>query len=150
MIVCATGHRKIAVPEDRLIEIATDYLAETDPFRVISGMALGWDQAVARAAINLCIPLTAAVPFPQQPKLWPDHDQWNWTELIAAADRVHVVSDYYRMSALEERNRWMVDNCDRVLAFWDGSVNGGTANCIRYATKKKCPIDNVWESNNVE
>jgi hypothetical protein len=31
-----------------------------------------------------------------------------------------------------------------VLAYWDGS-SGGTANCIKYAEKKKKPIINLFE-----
>ena len=71
MIVAATGHRpnKLAPLSicystrvlQRLIDLATAYLEKSNPDAVISGMALGWDTAIAIAAIKLNIPLTAAV-----------------------------------------------------------------------------------------
>jgi len=37
------------------------------------------------------------------------------------------------------RNKQLVDSADRVVAFWDGKSNG-TADVIRYATKKGVPL----------
>jgi len=45
---------------------------------------------------------------------------------------------------MQTRNIWMVDNCDLVLALWDGS-DGGTGNCIKYANKIGKPIVNLWD-----
>jgi len=30
------------------------------------------------------------------------------------------------------RSEWMVQNCDLLVAYWDGS-DGGTGNCVKYA-----------------
>lgn len=66
--------------------------------------------------------------------------------LRAAAFRVEIVSPGgYAAWKMHERNRWMVDHADHILALWDGGKDGGTANCIEYAEKKKLPITNVWE-----
>lgn len=51
MIICATGHRPNKLGGygrdvyARLVKLAYDYLAVQKPDAVISGMALGWDQA---------------------------------------------------------------------------------------------------------
>lgn len=45
--------------------------------------------------------------------------------------------DYKRL--FQQRNQWMVDRADAVLAVWDGSP-GGTANCVNYARKVGKPI----------
>jgi hypothetical protein len=39
----------------------------------------------------------------------------------------------------------MVDNCDRVIALWDGDGVGGTAGTIVYARNMNKPIDNLWD-----
>lgn len=37
------------------------------------------------------------------------------------------------------RNRQIIDNCDKVLAFWDG-VSSGTEHAIKYAQKHNKPV----------
>jgi hypothetical protein len=40
----------------------------------------------------------------------------------------------------------MIDRADKVLAYCDGSLNGGTANAVRYAQKKRVPMVNAFGS----
>lgn len=40
----------------------------------------------------------------------------------------------YKM--LQKRNEYMVDNCNELIAFWDGT-SGDTANCVNYAKSIK-------------
>jgi uncharacterized phage-like protein YoqJ len=42
---------------------------------IISGMALGWDQALAAAAIALDVPFIGAIPFEGQEGKWPKSAQ---------------------------------------------------------------------------
>jgi len=76
MILSGTGHRPDKLGGysdsafDNLVKIAEDYLKESKPDKVISGMALGWDQALAEACVNLNIPFIAAVPFKGQESKW--------------------------------------------------------------------------------
>jgi nucleoside 2-deoxyribosyltransferase len=39
----------------------------------------------------------------------------------------------------------MVDNCDTVVAVWNGT-SGGTKNCIDYAKKQNKPVANLYKS----
>lgn len=146
--VAATGHRpdKLGGYEqiNRLTSFARQYLNALSPASVISGMALGWDQAVAAAALDLCIPLTAAVPFEDQESRWPDTSRRRYAELMSRAAFVHVVSPYPGTPAMQLRNRWMVDRCDLLLSLYDGSY-GGTHNCLLYANRQKRQILNLWE-----
>ena len=72
MIIAATGHRpdKLggygSIVADRLFHLAYETLEELAPTLVISGMALGWDMAVAEAAFCLDIPFHAYRPFEGQ------------------------------------------------------------------------------------
>jgi hypothetical protein len=67
LIVAGTGHRpdKLGGYSDDafnlLVKIAKHWLEMNKPTRVISGMALGWDQALATAAVEVDIPFVAAV-----------------------------------------------------------------------------------------
>ncbi len=150
-ILAATGHRPdklggyTARAADRLEQVALNYLRLNRPDRVISGMALGWDQAWASAAICLDLPFDAAVPFDGQERAWPAESRARYRTLLALADRVVVVCPGgYAASKMQMRNEWMVDNCTALVALWDGSP-GGTANCVRYA-EGRVPVFNLYES----
>lgn len=151
MIVAGTGHRPDKLGghgvQTRLAlgGLATEYLSQTQPEKVISGMALGWDQALAGAAVALRIPFIAAVPFEGVEQHWPTEAQARFHRLLAAAAEVVFVCDAQGpfKRAFQVRNEWMVDRADRMVALWDGSW-GGTFNCVRYAEKKGVPIDNLW------
>ena len=140
MIVCGTGHRpdKLGGYSDEVLEraiaVAEESIVGYDT--VISGMALGWDTALAIAAVNKGIPFIAAVPFLGYEARWSADSQNIFNNLLDLASKVVIVCDGdYGVWKLQKRNEWMVDNSDVVLALWDGS-SGGTSNCIRYATKK--------------
>lgn len=150
MIICGTGHRPDKLggygtaAGVRLVNLAEDWLEENKPDKVISGMALGWDYALAAAAFNLDIPFIAAVPFEGQEWRWPSESQRNFRVLLGVAERVvYVCEPGYAPWKMQKRNEWMVDNSDQVLALWNGS-SGGTANCIKYAEKVGKPIINLW------
>lgn len=151
MIICGTGHRPNKVggyskeARSKLYDIAKDWLVTNKPDKVISGMALGWDQALANAAYVLDIPLIAAVPFAGQQQAWPEESREFFDMLLSKAEEIVIVSDGgYAPWKMQVRNKWMVDHCDQVLAMWDGST-GGTGNCIQYAKKVGKPIVNLWE-----
>lgn len=155
MIVAGTGHRpdKLGGYENRtrlaLGGLATEYLSRKKPDLVISGMALGWDQALAGAAIALGIPLCAIIPFEGQERKWPEDAQARYARLLASAGEVVVASPWPSTSAMQKRNEMMVDRADRVVALWDGSW-GGTFNCVKYAEKTRVPIDHLWNRWSLE
>jgi len=47
---------------------------------------------------------------------------------------------------MNDRNKYMVDRADEIIAVWDGS-NSGTSNCINYAKKQGKPVINIYESS---
>jgi uncharacterized phage-like protein YoqJ len=149
LIVAGTGHRpdKLGGYSDDafnlLVKIAKHWLEMNKPTRVISGMALGWDQALATAAVEVDIPFVAAVPFNSQENTWPDSAKIKYSELLKKATEIFVLSDTYSINAMHYRNAWMVDHSHVMLALWDGSI-GGTSNCIRYAQSKDKHIINLY------
>lgn len=126
---------------DKLLELVGDAKDAT----VITGMALGLDQAVASACIMTGIPLIAAVPFKGQESVWPPKAKERYANLLAHAKEVRVVSEGgYAAWKMQTRNIWMIDRCDRLLALWNGSP-GGTGNCIAYAKSKGIEPINCWD-----
>lgn len=147
-IVAGTGHRpnKLGGYTDEitnaLIKVASKHLDGVD--KVISGMALGWDWALAIAAYNKGIPFIAAVPFDGQDSAWPEDSRIIYRNLLDLSERVVIVNDGgYAAWKMQTRNVWAVDNSDYVLALWDGT-SGGTRNCIAYAHKQGKLVHNLW------
>ncbi|WOK01474.1 GTP-binding domain [Pseudomonas phage UF_RH7] len=154
MIIAATGHRPeklggySAESREKLREFAVDCLqsmGKVHPIeKVISGMALGWDTAVAEACVLLKIPFIAAVPFIGQEAMWNNGDQVGYRQLLQVAAQTVVVSrGAYAPGKMSIRNQWMVDHCGMLLALHNGS-KGGTSNCVDYAMKQGVSIVNCW------
>lgn len=152
-----TGHRphKLA-PKPRcyskqfrveLTKFAMGLLEEIKPEQVISGMALGWDQAVAIAAIKLEIPLVAAVPFQGQESQWPTQSKQLYQKILGRAAHVEIVSSGgYPAQAMQARNEWIVDNSNQLLALCDPARPGETQNCLVYAYRKRIPVTHCWDT----
>lgn len=150
MILAATGHRPDKLGgysmeiAGGLMMLAVKHIDILKPTEIISGMALGWDMAVAEAAVFLNIPFVAAVPFTGQAAKWPPESRAIYTALIAKAKSVKIVSPGgFAAWKMQARNKWMVDNADHMLALYNNK-GGGTANCIREARRQEKPITNVW------
>lgn len=155
MILAGTGHRPeklggYTAQAARDLKIVAkahlQYLIRRDNVEIISGMAQGWDQALADACIEMGIRWTAAIPFEGQASVWPDGAKRRWERLVEKANKIVVVSEGpYAPEMMQTRNIWMVDNADGVIALWDGSV-GGTKNCVKYAEKVGKPVTNLYPS----
>jgi uncharacterized phage-like protein YoqJ len=150
MIIAGTGHRPDKLGgysehvEYQLFYLARSYLKKHPASRVISGMALGWDTALAHAALHCKYPLTCAIPFVGQENRWTPRSKRQYSKILEKAHQIEVISEGgYESWKLERRNRWMVDNCDMVVALWNGTP-GGTANCMAYVEEKHKTYVNLW------
>ncbi|WP_193200689.1 SLOG family protein [Nostoc sp. MG11] len=117
-------------------------------------MALGFDQALAVAAIGLEIPLIAAIPFKGQDSKWQQSDRLRYEDILFQTKQIVYVDKTTKYSTehvgcsgekMQKRNGYMIDNCTEVLALFDGSASG-TANCVKYAESLGKPLLNVWKS----
>lgn len=140
--VCFTGHRPSKLggydednPTKRavkleLAKIIADLTKANDIVTFYSGMALGLDTWAAEAVdlwAHLINPerrhdipmarLCAIIPFVGQQNRWPLESQLKWTKLIHKADDVFFVDKGgYSPWKLLNRNKWMVDHSDMVIA----------------------------------
>jgi uncharacterized phage-like protein YoqJ len=143
---CVTGHR--AIPEQKKVTIAQLLRQEilkaiADGYtHFISGFATGADLLFADMVVQLKavypIELEAAIPYLGRMKT-PDK---TFQKLIRCCDTVKIHSDCYFKGCYARRNRYMVDQSQRILAVYDGRATGGTAATLRYAAGKEVRI--VW------
>lgn len=155
MKIAVTGHRpaklggySTEVFRD-LRRFAKSVLIRLGPRLVITGMAQGWDQAVASAAAALGITFHAYLPHHGQESRWPELARWRFESLLCQAALVKTVSPgKYASWKMQARNEAMVDQLtdpdDVLVALYDGS-RGGTANTVRYAERKGVTVLNVWD-----
>jgi uncharacterized phage-like protein YoqJ len=147
MRYAVTGHRPTKLFRDnpysldnynKLLAFAKELLQNADPNKVtiLTGMALGWDMAIAEACVLKGIPFEAYVPCKDQHKVWKSQFfQAKYLEIISHAKEIHLLSEKYTRDCMQKRNEAMADAADCLLALWDGS-SGGTGNMVQYWTTK--------------
>ena len=109
----------------------------------ISGFAAGADLLFSEIVAGLKeiypITLEAAIPYPGRMKT-PDK---TFRRLIRCCDTVKVHSNGYFKGCYMRRNRYMINQSQRVIAVYDGRPTGGTATTVRYAKGKDVRV--VWK-----
>ena len=146
---CVTGHRNIPVSEtDNLKhELYQEIQAAiADGYtRFISGFADGADLLFAAIVAeekqrNPALSLEAAIPYRGRMRT-PNKE---FQRLLPACDRVTVICESYIPSCYMERNRYMVNHSQRVIAVYDGRKNGGTFSTMRYASAVGRDVRVLW------
>lgn len=164
MLFVATGHRPPACggynekTRSQLRRVALRALEVHKPDRVIVGMAQGWDQAVALAALQLRIPFDAYIPFPGQESIWPRQARATYQAIIESADMTVLLRDR-EPNNRQEAGEWLLarnlamlelltqdPENGMLLALWNGDVKGGTAHMMRHAMNAKIRYINCWEA----
>ena len=154
-----TAPMRVAVTEaikNALTRAVAKY-GDTHEVVVISGGALGVDTDSAREAHKMGLRFMIAAPCRNQDKKWPADSKMTYRKMIgfANADLAEILvangetveqgvvyvhdGEYTGAKLLMDRNIWMVDHADAVVAIWDGS-QGGTANCVGYARSQHKPM----------
>ena len=131
--VMGTGSRSMVVAADRhqiyddlrnhVLQLRTQH----PDLVLISGMAEGWDEAIAKVGMREGIPFLAYVPNRGYGNYyWRDHSltgrnrMSTFNELLAAAQKViYVAQGIYvgNVHANFVRNQVMVDTCDMALVY---------------------------------
>ena len=142
---CFSGHRpeKLNEPEAYIkqwLSAQIDSAIAAGYTTFISGCAMGVDIWAAQIVFqkkqqNPSLRLIAATPWPGFSNKWSIDWQVQYSELLKNADLIVPVSNHYHKSVFQQRNEWMVDHSNRVIAYFNGAP-GGTKNTIDYATSK--------------
>ncbi len=161
---CAfTGHRPSKLPEfgaehlplmQQLKQVIYNeiYSAITvgyDTF--ITGMAMGFDIIAGETVLAFKvmypeIKLYAAVPFESQQLKFPLIWKRRYDNLLRACDGFELLSKSYYKGCFGDRNKFMVDNCSRIIAYLDASESSGTRSTVRYAKSQGVEVINCVDS----
>jgi len=79
--------------------------------------------------------LIAVLPCEAQADNWSFEQQQRYFNILANCDEVIALNSQYTKSCMFERNRYLVNYTEYLLAVYDGSSRGGTAYTVRYAKK---------------
>ena len=156
--VCAfTGHRPQSLPfgfdesderctalksvmQDQIVKL----IENKGVTHFISGMALGVDIYAAEIVLNLKtkyphITLESAIPCETQAIKWSVTARERYYNIAAKCDKETMLQREYTPDCMENRNRYMVDHADYILAVWNGSPSG-TGKTVRYAHQQGKPV----------
>jgi uncharacterized phage-like protein YoqJ len=106
-----------------------------------TGMAQGVDQwgadiVLATKRRHPHVRLIAVLPCETQANRWSPQQRERYFDILACCDNVIMLSAHYTRQCMRERNRYMVDHADVLLAVYDGGPKGGTAHTVHYAQRK--------------
>lgn len=158
---CFTGYRPEKFPfplsrdnadfvrfENGLIKTVCS-LCDNGCYTFYSGMAMGFDIVAAECVLlarelygKAGIRLICAIPFIEQSKNFPAKWLERYNTIISAADETILISDKYYRGCYDKRNKFMVDNSDYVVTWFDGHA-GGTKNTVNYAKKSGRAVINL-------
>ena len=158
---CFTGYRPEKFPfplsggnadfikfENGLIRLICT-LCDSGCYTFYSGMAMGFDIVAAECVLlarelygKAAIKLICAIPFIEQSKKFPSEWLERYNNILSSADETILISDTYYKGCYDKRNKFMVDNSDYVVTWFDGHA-GGTKNTINYAKKSGRTVINL-------
>ena len=153
---CFTGHRADKLPwrdneyapacmalKAAIVDVlATLYASGYRHF--ICGMATGADVYCGEAVVALRsehpdVTLEAAIPYAGQESRWPQRWKDRYFRLAEECDKLTVLHQTYTPDCMMDRNRYMVDASQLLVAVYNGSP-GGTRNTMLYAMRRGIEI----------
>ena len=143
--VCAvTGHRVLSSDfSNEELRAALRALAAAGVRTFLCGMALGFDLLCAEEVLllreELPVRLVACIPCADQAARYPKFARERYERILDRCDERAVLHERYCDGCMFERNRYMVDRADLLLAYFTGR-RGGTKYTVGYAEKRGIPV----------
>ena len=160
IVIGVTGHRRLA-PEPWLTEeirsAIRDIVREASPTKsaelaltVLSPLAEGADRLIAKEVLKFPgSRLEVVLPMERDDYMRDFNTAGSRREfhklLSQAVSIRHVSFNGSRPEVYELAGRYVVEQCDVLIALWDGTPmggEGGTAGTVDYARKTGCPL--IW------
>jgi len=115
-------------------------LADSGVTEFLSGMAQGVDQIFAELVLaqrkkNPTLALHCVLPCMGQDAKWPEPARKRYRSIVQQADMRYYVTREYHKGCMLERDRYLVEHSDCLLAVYDEAQRGGTAATVNYARK---------------
>lgn len=158
-ICCFTGHRPKFFPwhsdlndksaKQLLIELRKEILKAIEDgfYTFVCGGALGVDTWAAQIVLSVKesyphIRLIIALPFTGYNSFVTDNDYVN---TINSADEVVIVGTETGKDGLSKRDKYMVDNSERIIAVYDErtGIHSGTYHALQYAKQRDIEIRQI-------
>lgn len=142
---CAvTGHRVLSSDFSKEeLRAALRALAAAGVRTFLCGMALGFDLLCAEEVLllreELPVRLVACIPCADQAARYPKSARERYERILDRCDERAVLHERYCDGCMFERNRYMVDRADLLLAYFTGR-RGGTKYTVGYAEKRGIPV----------
>lgn len=150
MIISGTGSRQLITNEIQSKIIYSLLLNEIKKLEkvtmIISGMAEGFDELLANAAVELNLPLTCAIPNREYLDYYwrknsvTGYDRYRYAEKLCRYAESNGVIKYICKNLYVDgihanfvRNNWMVENCEFMFVY--NPVSRGTKHCYEYIQK---------------
>ena len=155
MKTCAfTGHRRIEpLHEKTLPELlfrAVNYAYENGCRKFIAGGAVGFDTLAAREVIKFRIShpevkLILALPCVNQDERWSDGQKSAYSYTLSLADEVVYISEEYTDTCMRERNRYLAEEADLLIAYLSHSASGA-GQTVRMAKSRGVQVYNLYSA----
>jgi hypothetical protein len=151
-VVGVTGHRNLRAGDVAALEKAVGAVFDelsARPWKLLSALAEGADQLVARVALARGVPVTAVLPMPEAVyrSTLDEAARGSFDELLGRAAEVVVLPPRdvreTRVDRYEALAAYLARECQAVVALWDGQPGErfGTADVVaRMAAKGR----RVW------
>ena len=159
MKTCAfTGHRpqklkylvnkddeRFAILKRQITEVSIHVIENYQVNRFLSGMALGVDMLAAEVILKLRkvypdISLECVLPCENQAKKWLQKERERYESILSHCDKVTTLQKMYTDDCMINRNRYMIDHADVLVAVWNQQIGGGTGYTVKYAQSLGVPV----------
>lgn len=154
--ICFTGHRPMGLPWGYNENSSSCLAFKKDLYEIlerailndycyfISGLALGIDMICAEIVLELkkkypYVILEGAIPCLNQDAKWNSQSKERYRKILEQCDVKTVLSEVYTPTCMNDRNKYLVDQSDVVIAIWNGKPSG-TRNTVQFAKEKGCKI----------
>ncbi|WP_345035122.1 hypothetical protein [Streptomyces sannanensis] len=146
-----TGHRNI--PSEVLDHIRSALRAALcghgGALEALSSLAAGADQLFADIALECGAELTVVIPSGDYERGFADAGELAQYRRLKerATQEVRMGFEHSTDEAYYAAGAYIADNCDRLLAVWDGRPargRGGTGDIVNYALDAGKPVTVIW------
>ena len=147
MIYGVTGHRDAGQKPGELEDFARLIVArmiQTGCTEIITGMAWGWDLAVAEACAEIDLPFIAALPFPGQQARWAEADVKRFPRMLEKAHKVWYGGKLRLNENYHKRDRLIVQSSAQLWAL-DSGRRSGSHTTVLFAEEIGCRVIPLWD-----